>query len=93
GNERADEEAKRAAVGSTAPLEHLPHVLRSPLPHSAGIMKTQYMFQLKEAWKEKWALSPRRARLNVIDPDFPYNKFRKTQESLTRSQSSLIAQI
>ncbi|KAF8807110.1 hypothetical protein BYT27DRAFT_7039017, partial [Phlegmacium glaucopus] len=83
GNERADEEAKKAAAGSTAPIEHLPHSLRSPLPLSAGIMKTQFMFQLKEDWKGKWVLSPRRERFNVIDPDFPFHKFRKVQETLT----------
>ncbi|KAF8800433.1 hypothetical protein BYT27DRAFT_7003315, partial [Phlegmacium glaucopus] len=84
GNERADEEAKSAAAGSTAPLEHLPHPLRSPLPLSAGITKTQYMYQLKNDWKGKWDLSPRKERFDNIDPNFPFNKFRKTQESLTR---------
>ncbi|KAF8808248.1 hypothetical protein BYT27DRAFT_7047840, partial [Phlegmacium glaucopus] len=84
GNERADEEAKRAAAGSTAPTEHLPHPLRLPLPFSAGIMKTQYMYQLKSEWRGKWDLSPRKDRFRNIDPNFPFNKFRKIQEALTR---------
>jgi len=93
GNKRADEEAKRAAAGLSSPAEHLPHYLRSPLPLSAGIMKMQYMYQLKNDWKDKWALSPRKAHFDKVDPDFPFNKFRKIQEDLSHSQSSLIIQL
>ena len=92
-NERADEEAKKAAAGSTTSMEHLPHPLRSPLLFSTGIAKTQFMSQLKTKWREKWDLSPQKERFNNIDPAFPFNKFRKIQEGLTRSQSSLIIQI
>ncbi|KAF8816724.1 hypothetical protein BYT27DRAFT_7028124, partial [Phlegmacium glaucopus] len=89
GNERADEEAKKAAAGSTTPNRTEPNfgitTLQQPLPFSAGIAKTQYMFQLKAEWKEKWNISPRKERFNNVDPDFPFNKFRKIQEGLTRS--------
>ncbi|KAF8966739.1 hypothetical protein BDZ97DRAFT_1657193, partial [Flammula alnicola] len=37
--------------------------------------------------------SPRRARMEQIDQEFPFNKFRKIQSTLTRSQSSLLMQL
>jgi hypothetical protein len=42
GNEKADEEAKKAAVGASSPakqLSQLSHILRSPLPPSLGVTK------------------------------------------------------
>ena len=52
GNEKADEEAKRAASGESSPLEHLPHLLRDPLPLSVGMAKHKYLIKLREEWKE-----------------------------------------
>jgi ribonuclease HI len=39
GNEKADEEAKKAAVGASSPAKQLSHILRLPLPPSLGVTK------------------------------------------------------
>ena len=93
GNEKADEEAKRATSGESSPSEHLPHILRDPLPLSAGTAKSQYLLKLREEWKTGWGSSPRKERLERIDEGFPYEKHRKRLESFTRVQSSLLFQI
>jgi ribonuclease HI len=93
GNERADTEAKRAAAGETSLPELLPHLLRIPLPRSIGAAKTHYKNVLKEEWQIIWNTSPRKARLEKIDEDFPFNKFRSYNILLTRLQSSLLFQI
>jgi hypothetical protein len=48
GNKKADEEAKKAAASHSSPTEHLPHILRSPLPPSIGVTKFQFLFKLCE---------------------------------------------
>jgi ribonuclease HI len=93
GNEKADEEAKKAAQGDSSPVESLPDVLRSSLPPSVGVTKHQFLLKLREEWLESWKRSPRRARLEKIDEDFPFDKHRKITDQLTRVQSSLIFQI
>lgn len=93
GNEKADEEAKKAASGIVTPSEHLPHILRTPLPPSVGVTKHQYLLRLKEEWIAYWSRSPRKARMEKINKDFPYDKHRKLLSQLTRVQSSLLFQI
>ena len=93
GNEKADEEAKRAAAGKSSPVEHLPHILRKPLPPSLGVIKHQFLIRLREEWVAAWSRSPRKARVEKLDEDFPFEKHRKMIEQLTRIQSSLIFQI
>lgn len=93
GNEKADEEAKKAANGDSSPRLHLPTHLMSPLPPSIGIAKHQFLLGLREAWRDSWKLSPRKERLEKIDEDFPFEKHRKLLDGLTRIQSSIIFQI
>lgn len=93
GNEKADEEAKKAAAGDSSPIELLPPVLRSSLPPSLGAIKHQFIIKLREEWAGGWNLSPRKARLERLDEDFPFDKHRKVSDQLTRVQSSLLFQI
>jgi ribonuclease HI len=93
GNEKADEEAKKAASGKITPDEHLPHALRSPLPPSIGVTKHQFLLRLREEWAISWSRSPRKVRMEKFDEDFPFEKHRKSLEHLTRIQSSLIFQL
>lgn len=51
------------------------------------------MLKLKEEWNTSWILSPRKARLEKLDEDFPFEKHRKLLDNLTRVQSSLLFQI
>ena len=93
GNERVDEEAKRAAQGESSPPEELPPILWKCLPLSAAAVKQEHAEAQKERWKEEWKVSPCYARFQHIDKAFPSDKFRTISGKLSRSQSSLLIQI
>ncbi|KAJ3492820.1 hypothetical protein NLJ89_g11157 [Agrocybe chaxingu] len=93
GNERADTEAKRAARGRTTPSQWLPSTLQGRLAVSADATKKNYMEALRAEWTEQWSKSPRKQRLDAIDPDFPFDEYRQLQGKLTRAQASLLIQI
>ncbi|KIJ95233.1 hypothetical protein K443DRAFT_43998, partial [Laccaria amethystina LaAM-08-1] len=93
GNERVDEEAKKAAQGDSSPWEELPPILWKRLPYSAAAVKQELSETLKVKWKDTWKDSPRYARFQHIDKDFPFNKFRKISDRLSRPQASLLTQI
>jgi len=93
GNERVDEEAKRAAQGESSPPEELPPILHKRLPLSAAAVKQEHAEVQKKRWKEEWKVSPCYARFQHIDKAFPFNKFQLISSKLSRSQSSLLIQI
>jgi len=93
GNERVDEEAKKAAQGESSLLEELPPALRKRLPYSASAVKQEFAESQKIRWKEAWQDSPRYARFQHVDPSFPFNKFRTLSDRLTRTQASLLMQL
>ena len=93
GNEEADKLAKEAAAGKASRREDLPPLLRKTLPTSASATKQEYAKQLKTKWKDMWLTSPRRQRFEQIDEAFPFTKFRKRQEQLSREQASLLMQV
>ena len=93
GNERVDEEAKKAAQGESSLLEKLPPILCRQLPYSASAVKQEFANLQKVRWREAWQDSPHYARLQHINPNFPFNKFRKLSEQLSRSQASLMMQL
>ena len=93
GNERVDEEVKRAAQGESSSLEELPTILRKHLPTSASVAKQEFAETQKARWLETWKTLPCFARFQHIDTSFPFNKFRKISSVLSRSQSSLLIQL
>jgi hypothetical protein len=93
GNEAADKLAKAAAQGRSTRREELPHILRSTLPVSISAAKQKFQLTLNRRWEKIWNDSPRKERFSRIDPDFPFNKFRKKLFKLSRNQSSLIMQL
>ncbi|KAF5362978.1 hypothetical protein D9758_007067 [Tetrapyrgos nigripes] len=68
GNERADEEAKRAAAGDSSPNEDLPTVLHKPLPISQTSVIRTFRTELQLRHDEAWAQSHRYQRFKTIDP-------------------------
>jgi len=58
GNEKVDEEAKRAAQGESSPPEELPPILCKRLPYSASAVKQEFAEVQKARWKEAWRDSP-----------------------------------
>jgi len=93
GNKRVDEEAKKAAQGETSPPEELPPILRKRLPTSTTAAKQNFAEKQKTRWLETWKTSPRYAKFQHIDNDFPFNKFQKISNALSRSQTSLLMQL
>jgi len=93
GNERVDEEAKKAAQGETSPPEELLPILRKRLPTSATAAKQNFAEKQKTRWLETWKTLPCYAKFQHIDNDFPFNKFRKISNALSRSQTSLLMQL
>ncbi|RDB20589.1 putative RNA-directed DNA polymerase from transposon X-element [Hypsizygus marmoreus] len=93
GNERVDEEAKRAAQGESSHPNALPPILRKPLPSSTTAEKQAFMKQLQLRWTADWKKSPRHATFSKIDPNFPFNKFRKLRDKLTCHQASQLMQL
>jgi len=92
GNEAADAAAKDAARGTSSKKATLPTLLRRRILTSASAEKQAYHEELKGQWVSRWEDSPRKPRFDKIDPDFPFNKFRKVSDQLNRAQSSLLVQ-
>ncbi|KAJ3967219.1 hypothetical protein EV361DRAFT_771601, partial [Lentinula raphanica] len=67
GNERADEEAKRAASTRSSPKRMLPVHLRRALPHSRTATVRVFRRQLEERHDEQWKQSPRYQKFKEID--------------------------
>lgn len=58
GNERVDEEAKKAAQGDSSLQVELPSILWKRLPYSASAIKQEFTEKLKARWAETWKASP-----------------------------------
>ena len=67
GNEKADEQAKRAAKGESSPPEELPACLRKPLPISKAAMRRSFKKKLTATADNCWKESPRYRKLARID--------------------------
>ena len=93
GNERVDKEAKRAAQGESSLLEELPPILRRCLPYSTSAVKQEFAESQKARWREAWQGSPHYARFQHINTNFPFSKFWKLSDRLSRSQVSLLMQL
>ncbi|RDB28923.1 putative RNA-directed DNA polymerase from transposon X-element [Hypsizygus marmoreus] len=93
GNERADEEAKKAARGDTSEKRRLPAVLRETLPRSKSATKQAYNAKLKKSAKAIWTSSPHFERMNEYDSSAPSSKFCDMLAKLPRKHGSLITQM
>jgi ribonuclease HI len=93
GNEKVDELAKEAANGLASARTRLPHIFKAPLPVSASATKQAYHEKLKKKWEGIWETSDRSRKLDEIDDNFPFHRFRKRTYQLSRHQSSLMAQL
>jgi hypothetical protein len=93
GNEKADEEAKRAsddpANNSAAHLLPAP-INSSPLLLSATATLQQQRKITKGCWSTKLSESPRYAHLSRIDPKLPSNSFLKLTALMNRRQTAIL---
>jgi ribonuclease HI len=94
GNERADEEAKKAAQCNSSPLKDLPPFIRKkPLPISISATRQSLKQDLKNRWQSEWSSSPRYERLQKIDNSPLSNDFLHIIDQLRRNQSSILIQL
>ena len=93
GNEKVDEEAKRAAQGDSSPQHILPPLLQGELPTSMAAVKQDFHRELMDRWKVMWMASPRQPKLSWLDPCFTYRHYAKLQSELRRQQVSILTQI
>ncbi|KAJ3912262.1 hypothetical protein F5877DRAFT_22321, partial [Lentinula edodes] len=68
GNERADQEAKKAATSRSSRKEKLPTQLHRPLPYSQTAIIRTFRRKLEKHHNKLWRKSPRFAQFQRIDP-------------------------
>ena len=76
GNERADEEARRAVSVGSSPESKLPEMLQGhSLPCSLAALCGKFKESLKLRWKAIWVKSPWKGRMDRIDDKLPSHSF------------------
>jgi hypothetical protein len=93
GNERADEEAKKAAKGNSSPDTSLPTQCRGHLPLSKAATCQAFNKNLKAEVAVTFAKSPRYQRMQEINPSIPSLQFMKIVSLLTQRAASLLIQL
>jgi len=93
GNERADKEAKRAAEGLHQNRRANFGALAKQLPASKSATLQKFKRQAKERHQKAFRSQPRYERISRIEPKAPSPAFRQLSKKLTRSQTSIIAQL
>ena len=95
GNEEADEEAKKAAEGTTTGATHLPKLLRKTLKYSKSAAIQEENMARKKRWTREWITSPRYAKFKHIDASLPSRKFIKliSNTKISRSDASKFFQL
>ncbi|KAE9389567.1 hypothetical protein BT96DRAFT_791786, partial [Gymnopus androsaceus JB14] len=68
GNERADQEAKRAATGRSSVKAKLPTQLRKALPRSQTTIIRTFRKRLEETHDSMWKRSPRYRKFKKVNP-------------------------
>jgi ribonuclease HI len=93
GNERADEQAKKAITEGSSDKQRLPRLLRKTLPHSRSAAKWAFGETLKHNAQKLWQKSPRYTKMKKTDPTTPSNKYLKLIANLPRKLASILSQL
>ena len=95
GNEKADEEAKRAALdkNSASQEDQLPAILKGKLPISTSALKQKHKEDLLASWHKSWKVSKRYSHISRIDDTTPSKKFLKATGFLPKSRSGVLFQL
>ena len=95
GNERVDQEAKKASKGTTSKESLLPCFLTEceSLPQSMTAIWQAYVTQVTQMWSDNWRSSPHYPKLDKIDPKMLSKGFRVLTTELSRAQTSLLVQL
>ncbi|OBZ65556.1 hypothetical protein A0H81_14412 [Grifola frondosa] len=90
GNEMADAEAKKAALGESSPTQLLPTLLRKPLPDNRSAVSQDILTCIKRRNAERLKLSPRYAKLLKLDPKAPSGNFMKMVRNHSKRDSAIL---
>jgi ribonuclease HI len=93
GNDRADEEANRAAQDGSSTSTSISPAFRGTLPWSRSAAKQAFNAALKLKVAEGWRKSARHHRVKRYDPSFPSAKFMKLTNSLPRKHAAILLQL
>lgn len=93
GNEAADREAKRAAMGDTSEPRDLPAQLRQPIPTSLSATRQALTNQAHKMWEKQWKKSKRYTRSKSYVKKPQSRSFGKIVKKLRRNQTSLLIQL
>jgi hypothetical protein len=93
GNERADEEAKRAALERGRRKKGWPSVLRQALPWNRSSVRKTFSAQLQHRAEQIWTQSKRYRKIRRIDPARRPKKYQKMTESLAKTHVSILTQL
>ena len=93
GNERADEEAKKAAAGETSEEAMIPIECRGILPISKSVEIQRFQAELKVKERLLFMRSPRAKFAHEYDPSMPSPAFSKLSSRLAQRHASLLIQL
>ncbi|KAF8814435.1 hypothetical protein BYT27DRAFT_7023973, partial [Phlegmacium glaucopus] len=96
GNERADEEAKRAITDANiqpADRADLPKLLQKQLPYSKAAVQQSFHAKLKALAQKEWLASPRYDYSKHILPTAPTSKFLSLTCTLSHKHTSILTQL
>ena len=93
GNERADEQAKKAITEGSSGRSELPRHLKKMLPYSKSALKWAYNEKLKHRVQKTWQKSSRFEHMKKTDPTTPSDKYIKLITNLLRKLASILTQL
>lgn len=93
GNERADEEAKKAAQIGSSPIDDIPVAYRPTLPYSKSAVRQDFNTDLKAKVLAEWKKSPRYARASQYDNKLHKGSYIATSDRLPRGLAVLLLQL
>jgi ribonuclease HI len=93
GNERADEEAKKAAKGVTSHEWEIPIECRGTMPISRAAEIQRHNAELNRQARNIFAKSPRAPFAHEIDPTMPSAAFARITKDMPRRHASLLVQL
>ena len=94
GNEKADEEAKKATEIGSTPRRKLPTFLRrKSLLASISATRQILRSSIKKRWETEWSQSPRHSLSSNIDYSLPSDNYMHIANQLNRRQASVLIQL
>jgi ribonuclease HI len=94
GNERADQEAKRATSGDVERPDHtFPSLLQHSLPHNRNSLRKIFKQQQTRKYELEWSTSPRYKRLAAIDTSLSPRPYQKLVADLPKIHTTILFQL